>query len=102
MDGQDCRRTVVHGLEVVDEGQDVSVADRDSFQHGDLVSDHMLSSRHESLVDDFGGIVSSGVDVDAFFDDRVRTRAQRLAGLVAAWLYHWFLRWLSHVDECGE
>ena len=44
----------------------------------------MFSPRHQSLVDDFGGIIAAGVDVDAFLDDRVRARAQSLSDLVSA------------------
>ena len=38
-----------------------------------LASDpyHMFSTCHQSLVDDFGGIVSTSIDVYAFLDDRV-------------------------------
>ena len=78
------------------------MTNRDSLQHCNLVSDHMLPSSHQSLVDDFGCIVSSGVDVDAFFDDRVGASPQRLASFVSAGLYHWLLRWLSHTGDYGE
>lgn len=88
--------TIVHSLEVVNQGQNVSVADRNPLQHSDLISDHMLPPSHQSLVNDLGCIVSSSVDVDAFFHDRVRASSQRLAGLVSAWLDHWFTTWLSH------
>ena len=104
---------VVHGLEVVDEREDVLVAHRDLSQHGDLVANlrpcllatgvlppsraphasipcacslsyHVFPARHEPLIDHLGGIVPPGVDVDAFLDDRVGPGAQRLADLVAA------------------
>lgn len=44
----------------------------------------MFSARHQALVDNFGGIIAAGVDVDAFLDDRVRARAQSLSDLVSA------------------
>lgn len=49
---------------------------------------HVFPSRHEALVNNFGGIVAAGVDVDAFFDRRVRSCAERLADLVSARLDH--------------
>jgi len=61
--------TIVHSLEVVNQGQDVSVANRNSLQHGDLISDHMLPPSHQPLVDDLSCVVSSSVDVDTFFDN---------------------------------
>jgi len=63
--------TVVHRLEVINQSQDVSMADRNSLQDSDLVADHVLSPGHQSLVNDLGCIVSSSVDVDAFLDHRV-------------------------------
>jgi hypothetical protein len=35
------------------------------------VTYHMLPPCHHPLVDDFGCIVSPGIDMDAFFDDRI-------------------------------
>lgn len=32
---------------------------------------HMFSPRHQSLIDNLGGIIAPGIDVDAFLDDRV-------------------------------
>lgn len=52
----------------------------------------MLSPSHEALVDDLGGIVSAGVDVDAFLDRRVRASAERLSDFVATGLDHWLRR----------
>lgn len=46
----------------------------------------MLSPRHESLVDDLGSIVAAGINMDAFLDDGVRARSQRLSNLVSAGL----------------
>lgn len=46
----------------------------------------MLSPRHESLVDNFGRIVAPGINMDAFLDDGVRARSQRLSDFVSAGL----------------
>lgn len=46
----------------------------------------MLAASHEALVDDFRGIVSAGVDVNAFAHDRVGARAECFARFVAAGL----------------
>lgn len=46
----------------------------------------MFAPGHQPLVDDFGRIVSSGVNVHAFFHNRVASRAQCLACLISAWL----------------
>lgn len=43
---------------------------------------HMFSSSHQPLIDNFGGIIPSGVDVYAFLHDRVGARPQGLPGLV--------------------
>ena len=79
---------------------------------------HMLPPGHHSFVDDLGGIVPARIDVDAFFDDRVRSCAQCLPRLVAARLdlrlghlavrllrCHGPHRWISSVGggwECGS
>jgi hypothetical protein len=34
-----------------------------------LFAYHMFSPRHKSFVDDFGGIVAPGVNMDTFFDN---------------------------------
>lgn len=80
-------RTIVHGLKIVHQGQDIPVAHRYSFQYRDLISDHVFSPGHEPLVDNFGSIVSPCVDVHAFLDHRIAASAQSLAGLVSAWLH---------------
>lgn len=46
----------------------------------------MFSPRHQSLVDDFGGIVAPGVNMDALFDDRIRACSQSLSNLVSTGL----------------
>lgn len=63
--------TIVHGLKVVNKGQNIPVPHGNSLQDGDLVSDHMFSSCHKALVNHLRSIVASSVDVNAFFDDRV-------------------------------
>ena len=47
---------------------------------------HMLPARHHSLVDDFGGIVSTGVYVHTLLHHRVAPCAQCLPSLVSAGL----------------
>lgn len=73
------------------------MANRHSFQDGDLVPDHMLSTCHEALVNHLSSIVSAGIDVDAFFDDGVGASSEGLACLVSTWLYDRFLSGLSHL-----
>lgn len=46
----------------------------------------MLSSGHQSLVDDFCGIVATGINVNALLDDGVGTGTKRLADFVPAGL----------------
>ena len=52
----------------------------------------MLPPRHEPLIDNLRGIVSSRVDMDAFLHHRVRPSAQGLARFV----------WLSNQRLCLE
>ena len=47
---------------------------------------HMLAARHHSLVDNFGGIVSTGIYVHTLFHHRVAPCAQSLPSLVSAGL----------------
>lgn len=54
----------------------------------------MFSPRHQSLIDNLGGIVAPGIDMDAFLDDRVRASSQSLANLVSARLDLGLLLWL--------
>jgi hypothetical protein len=82
--------TVVHGLEIVDEGKNVTVSHRDLFQHCNLISNlsqmsslvlfsqilirlakshHVFSALHQPLVNDFGGIVPPCFNVYAFLDN---------------------------------
>lgn len=75
------------------------MSDRYSFEHGNLIANHVLSAGHEALVDDFGGIVSSSVYVYTFLDDRVGACSKCLACLVPARLNHRLLCRLSHVDS---
>ena len=82
------KRTIVHGLEIVNEREDIPVAHRYSLEHRDLVPDlfslrsiipscgqfgcepyHVFPAGHQPLVDNFGSIIPAGVDVDAFLDD---------------------------------
>ena len=78
-DGSGQGHTIVHGLKVVDEGEDVAVTDRDSFENSDLISHlgilsqpgsalqrggeahHVFSTSHKALIDDYRG-QSMGVD----------------------------------------
>lgn len=53
---------------------------------------HMLTPCHETLVDDFGSIVATSVDMYTFFDNRIRSSSQRFARLVSARLYLWRCR----------
>lgn len=62
---------VVHGLKVVDQGENVLVAHGHALEDGDLVAHHVLATGHQPLVDDLGGIVAPSVDVHALLDDRV-------------------------------
>lgn len=52
----------------------------------------MFAAGHEFLVYDLGGVITTGVDVDALLDDRVGAGTQGLAYLVATGLYlrAWF------------
>jgi hypothetical protein len=92
-------RTVVLGLKVIDQGQDVLMSHRDLLQHCDLVSHligvrschvdifrsyHVLSPGHQPLVDDLCRIISPRVDVHAFFHHGVGASAQCFASLVSA------------------
>jgi hypothetical protein len=43
---------------------------------------HMFATCHQLLIDDFGSIVATSVDVDAFFDDGIGAGSQRLSNLV--------------------
>lgn len=79
--------TIVHSLEVIDQGQDVPVPHRNPFQDCDFISNHVLSASHESLVDDFSSIVSPCVDMDTFFDHRVTSSAQCLSSFISARLH---------------
>ena len=57
----------------------------------------MLASRHHPLVDNFGRIVATGVNMHTFFHHRVRSCSQCLARLVAAWLdLRLLLSWRRH------
>ena len=47
----------------------------------------MLSAGHQPLVDDLRSIVPAGIDMYTFFDHAVGASAERLAGLIATWLY---------------
>lgn len=99
--------TVVHGLKVIHQGQDVPVAHRHSFQDCDLVPDHVFSPSHKPFVDDLRSIVSPCVDVYTLLNHRVAAGAQRLSGLVAAWLHLRLRLWggcsiRSHVCGCGR
>lgn len=47
---------------------------------------HVFATSHEALVDDLGRIVATGINVDAFFDDRIRAGTERLANLISAGL----------------
>ena len=79
--------TIVHSLEVIHKRENILVAHRYALQHSDLVAHHVLAPSHEALVDDFGGIVSAGIDMHAFFYHTIGSCAERLPSLVAAWLY---------------
>lgn len=57
----------------------------------------MLSARHQTLIDDLCCIVTTSIDMHAFFHDRVRACSKRLSGLIATWLDLCSLR--SHVVE---
>ena len=46
------RRTVVHGLEVIDKSEDVPMPHRDPLEDRNLVADHVLAACHKALVDD--------------------------------------------------
>ena len=103
------RQTIVHGLEIVHKGQYVLMPHRYPLQDCDLISDlsqplsasdsrrahgsnfglyHVLPARHHSLVDHFGGIVSTGVYVHTLLHHRVAPCAQRLPGLVSqGWIW---------------
>lgn len=61
-------RTVVHGLKVIYQCQDILMSHRHLLQNCNLIPDHMFSPRHESFVDNFRGIISARVDMHAFFD----------------------------------
>ena len=52
-----------------------------------MLPNHMFSSGHEPLVDDFGSIVPSSVYVHTLLDNRVAACTQRLARLIPTWLY---------------
>lgn len=80
----DLRHTVVHGLKVIHERQDVLVAHRHPLQHCNLIPDHVLATRHQAFVDDFGSIVSARVNMYALLDDTVRASAECLPSLVPA------------------
>lgn len=54
----------------------------DLLEDGDFVSDHVLATLHQLLVDDFAGIVLACGDVDGFLDDCVRAAAQCAASAV--------------------
>jgi hypothetical protein len=41
------------------------------LQYGDLIAYHVLSPGHQSLVDNLGSKVATGIDVDAFFDNTI-------------------------------
>ena len=77
------------------------MAHRDFFQHRNLVANlvihvrlkpmgrwrirrtyHVFSSSHQPLVDDFGRIIATGVNMYTFLDGRVGACSQRLSNLV--------------------
>lgn len=91
--------TIIHGLEVVHEGQDILVAHGHTLQHGDLVAHHVFAPSHKALVDNLGGIVAAGFDVYTLLDHAVRARAQRFARLVPARLH---LRRRRRRGACGH
>jgi hypothetical protein len=43
---------------------------------------HVFATCHQLLIDDFGSIVATSVDMDAFFDDGIGAGSQRLSNLV--------------------
>lgn len=55
--------TVVEGLKVVGEGQNVGVSDRDATENCDFVADHMFLALHQLLVDDLDGIALSRLNL---------------------------------------
>ena len=57
---------------------------RHSFEHRNLIPDHMFPSGHQPLVNDFGRVVSTGLDVYAFLHHAVRSRTEGFARLVTA------------------
>lgn len=100
--------TVVHGLEVIHQRQDILVAHGHPLQHRNLIPNlfagfshqllhlrkahssrayHMFPPSHESLVDHLCGIVSPSINVHAFFHDRIGASPQCFARFVSAWLY---------------
>jgi hypothetical protein len=44
---------------------------RRATEEREALAYHVFSPRHQSLIDNLGGIVAPGIDMDAFLDDRV-------------------------------
>lgn len=73
---------IVHGLEIVDQGDDGSMALRDALESSDFVTDHVLASLHELFRDDLAGVVLTRFDVDGFLDDGIGALSEGATGLV--------------------
>jgi hypothetical protein len=63
--------TIVHGLKVIDQCQNILMSHRNPLQYCNLIAHHVLSPGHQPLVDDLGSEIATGIDVDAFLDDTV-------------------------------
>ena len=110
--------TIIHGLKIVYERENILMTHRNLLQHSNLISNlarrkkiklirrsprqgrkklfviggpyHVLSPSHESLVNDLRSIVPPCVDVDALFHDTVAPRAESFTSLVTTRLDLWF------------
>ena len=100
--------TIIHGLEIIHQGQDILMAHGDSLKHRDLISDldagllsawiamqkqcwwagcyHVLSPSHQPFVNHFGRIIPTGVNVHTFLHHRIGASPKSLASFVSAWL----------------
>jgi len=108
--------TIIHGLEIVYERENILMTHRNLLQHSNLISNlvqtnkrksirrspgrektvrdgwpyHVLSSNHEPLVNNLRSIIPPCVDVDALFHDTVAPRAESFTSLVTTRLDLWF------------
>jgi hypothetical protein len=71
--------TVVERLKVIDQAQNVVMVLRDSSEHIDLITNHMLTTLHQRFVDDFHGIILPSFNLEAMSMEQVAIVSTRTA-----------------------